>query len=186
VYATTEGSVLGQAGNVRRFRVAVETGVPEDVAGFAATVDQVLGDPRGWTAGGTLRLQRVPQNATAEFTIYLATPQTAYQMCRQAGLDIRSGGVPFTSCRTYGRVIINLSRWRESVPDYVNGGVPLEIYRQYVINHEVGHQLGFGHEACPGAGKPAPVMQTQTLGLKGCTAYPWPYLDGQRYRGPRA
>jgi len=186
VYDQTQGAVLGRAGTVRRFRVAVETGVPEDVAAFAATVDRVLGDPRGWTAGGTFRLQRVPQNASAEFTIYLATPQTAYEMCRSAGLDIRSGGVPYTSCRTFGRVIINLSRWRESVPDYVNNGIPLDVYRQYVINHETGHQLGFGHELCPGAGKPAPVMQTQTLGLTGCTANPWPYLNGSRYHGPRA
>lgn len=185
VYATTPGPVLGTTGNVRRFRVAVETGVPEDAAAFAATVDTVLGDPRSWTAGG-FRLQRVPQDAGAEFTIYLATAETTRQICAQAGLDIRLNGVPYTSCRVYGRVIINLSRWRESVPDYVDNGVPLEVYRQYVINHETGHQFGHGHEACSGAGRPAPVMQTQTLGLKGCTAYPWPYLDGRRYSGPSA
>jgi hypothetical protein len=71
-------------------------------------------------------------------------------------------------------VILNLARWRLSVPEYVAGQVPLESYRQYMINHEVGHELGYGHEPCPGRGRPAPVMQQQTLGLYGCVANAWP------------
>jgi hypothetical protein len=186
VYAASPGPILGTAGTVRRFRLAIETGVPQDAVAFAAKVDRTLGDPRSWTAGRTFRLQRVQGAAAAEFTIYLATPETARRLCASGFVDIRVNGVPYTSCRVSGKVVINLARWMMSVPDYVNNGVPLEDYRAYVINHETGHQLGYGHEACPGAGRPAPVMQTQTLGLHGCLANAWPYLNGRRYVGPPA
>jgi hypothetical protein len=72
--------------------------------------------------------------------------------------------------------MLNLDRWLNAIPDY-RGDVAL--YRHYLINHEVGHQLGYGHQACPGAGHPAPVMQQQTYGLRGCRANGWPYINGK-------
>jgi hypothetical protein len=179
-YAPDQGPVLGTAGNIQHFRVAIETNVAVDLAGFAAKIDQSLGDPRSWIAGHTFRLQRVPATARYDFTIYLATAATSTRMCAAGGTDTDA----YTSCRTVGKVIINLDRWYLSVPDYVNAGIPLDTYRTYVINHESGHQFGHGHELCPGKGKPAPVMEQQTLGLHGCVANSWPYLDGRRYAGP--
>lgn len=183
-YAPGAGGVLGRTGVLRYFRVAVEQGSGEDVTAFAAAVESTLGDPRSWTAGGQLRLQRVPASSPATFTIYLATAGTAGRMCAAGGVDIRVGGRPYTSCRAPGKVIINLDRWRLSVDHLVAAGLPLSDYRTYVINHEVGHQLGRHHEDCPGPGRPAPVMLQQTLFLHGCTANSWPYLAGRRYDGP--
>jgi hypothetical protein len=179
-YAADEGPVLGSAGNVQHFRVAIETNVAVDVAAFASKIDQTLGDPRSWIAGRTYRLQRVPATAKYDFTIHLATAATSTSMCAAGGTDTDA----YTSCRTVGRVILNLDRWYLSVPDYANAKVPLGTYRTYMINHETGHQLGHGHELCPGKGKPAPVMEQQTLGLHGCVPNSWPYLDGRRYAGP--
>jgi hypothetical protein len=77
--------------------------------------------------------------------------------------------------------MINLDRWTRAVPGY-RGDVGL--YRQYVINHEVGHQLGYRHQACPRKGALAPVMQQQTLGLNGCRANGSPYIGGKLVTGP--
>jgi hypothetical protein len=176
-YAVGSGPVLGTAGPVHRFRVAVEEGMGLDAAGFAAATERVLGDPRSWIAAGDLRFRRVPKTAKADFTLYLATPGTSERMCAVGGLDTEG----YTSCRLPGQVIINARRWIEAVPNY---GAPLGEYRAYAINHEVGHQLGHGHEGCLAPGARAPVMQQQTLGLRGCVPNSWPYVDGRRYTGP--
>jgi hypothetical protein len=156
------------AGGGLRYRVVVET----DIAGltandFARQVTATLDDPRGWR----VPMRRVGPGQPYDFTIYLATPATRDVLCG-------SGPDGYTSCRYGDRVVLNVARWVKSIPGY-----DLSTYRQYMVEHEVGHRLGHGHERCPGRGRPAPVMQQQTLGLHGCTPNPWPYLDGARYAG---
>jgi hypothetical protein len=177
-YVPGYGKVLGRGGPIRRFRVAVEQPASAGTAaGFAGQIDRILGDGSSWIAGKRFRLQRVPISAHAEFTIYLASARTSERMCRTGGLETGA----YTSCRIPSQVIINDDRWEGAVRGY---GAPLATYRAYAINHEVGHQIGYGHELCPGKGRPAPVMMQQTLGLKGCVANSWPYLNGRRYAGP--
>ncbi|GAB3157743.1 hypothetical protein GCM10027290_59440 [Micromonospora sonneratiae] len=183
-YARTGGAVLGRAGRLLRYRVAVEHGSGENLAEFTEAVDRALGDPGSWIGSGQLRLQRVPDGAKYDFTVYLATAGTAGRMCLAGSVDIRVNGKPYTSCRAPGKAILNLDRWRRSVPHFVDAGIPLDVYRLYVVNHEVGHELGHRHERCPGTGRTAPVMMQQTLFLKGCAANPWPYVKGKRYAGP--
>ena len=175
-FAGTKSPVLGTAGTLHRFRVAVEKGTGQHADTFAAAAVRTLGDKRSWIAGHNVRLQQVPAGSAYDFTLFLATPGTSEKMCLAGGLHTQK----FTSCRLPGKVIINLARWLTAIPDY---DAPLSVYQQYAIDHEVGHELGHGHEACPGPGKLAPVMQQQTYGLKGCLANPWAYLDGKRYAG---
>src|SRR5262245_12195543 len=109
--APGQGAVVGRAGPLQRYRVAVEDGIGIDSAAFATDVEAILGDPRGWTAGGDLRLQRVPDK-TAKFTVYLATPATSEQMCRAGGMETEK----YTNCRrSDGAVVINLARWLTAV-----------------------------------------------------------------------
>lgn len=177
-YVGGYGPVLGDDGPIYPFRVAVEQPAVADAgAHFADVINRTLGDKRSWIAGHRFRFRRVPESAPARFTIYLASAGTSERMCRGGGLETDG----YTSCRLPGRVIINDDRWETAIPGY---GRPLPIYRAYAINHEVGHQLGHGHESCPGKGDPAPVMMQQTYGLKGCVANSWPYLSNRRYTGP--
>jgi hypothetical protein len=178
-YATGDGPVLGTAGPIRRFHVAIESNIEVvAMADFVAKINATLGDPRSWIAGRTYRLQQVSQAAAADFTVLLVTEATSSHLCA----PLYTGG--YTSCRQGSHVVLNLDRWMTSVPDYVHAHETLNTYRTYMINHEVGHALGHSHELCPGKGQPAPVMEQQTLGLHGCTANPWPYINGEQYDGP--
>jgi hypothetical protein len=172
--ASGNSAVAGNSGILLRFRVAVENDIGDvDPNGFASDVVAILSDPQSWTAGGQRRLQRVDPASPYDFTIYLATPATRDKLCAD-------GADGYTSCRNGNKVVLNVARWAHGVPDY---GAPLSVYRQYMVNHEVGHRLGHGHELCPGPGQPAPVMQQQTLGLHGCVANRWPYPNGTTYAG---
>ncbi len=157
-------------GPLQRFVVEVEDGIEVDGPSFAAAVEETLADPRSWGSGGRMSFQRVGQEEAAAgdyaFKVTLISPGNMERYCPGVG----TGG--YTSCRYGDRAVINLARWATAVPDY-EGDIPT--YRHYVVNHEVGHALGNGHQECPGPGRPAPVMQQQTLGLEGCAKNAWPY-----------
>ena len=151
-------------GTVRTVRVEVERGLPVDRDRFAAFVMAALNDPRGWGNGGTMSFART--DGDAPITVVLASPDTSAELCGE--LSTRGK----LSCRNGPRAVLTLYRWVNGTSEYADN---LTGYRQYVVNHEVGHALGHGHERCPGPGQAAPVMQQQTLGLKGCTENSWPH-----------
>lgn len=157
-------------GPLKRFVVETENGIKVDGAAFAEAVQSTLSDPRSWGHGGAMSFQRVGVAAAAsgayDFKVALISPDSMEIFCPGVGTE------GYTSCRYADRAVINLARWETAVPDYKGD---IATYRLYVVNHEVGHALGHHHEFCAGPGQVAPVMQQQTLGLKGCVKNAWPY-----------
>ncbi|WP_344002978.1 DUF3152 domain-containing protein [Nocardioides lentus] len=145
------------------YTVEVEEGVPFSPRATARTVDRVLGDPRGWRTTAGLELRRTGE--ASDFRVLVATPATTDLLCAPLATN---GEV---SCRNGDLVVLNAKRWALGVPDYRGH---LRQYRTYLVNHEVGHRLGYGHVECSAPGSPAPVMQQQTYGLDGCTRNAWP------------
>lgn len=155
------------AANALRFRVEVEDGLSVDADCLAATITAVLTDERGWAGDGTLHFARVDDDSF-DFRLILASPETTNRLCYPAA----TGGK--YSCRNRNKVVLNLMRWTTGTEEF-NG--ELDTYRQYLINHEVGHLLGRGHSSCREAGTPAPVMMQQTKGLGECLPNGWPNED---------
>lgn len=145
------------------YTVEVEEGLPFAVDEVAKMVDETLSDPRGWSATGLHRLRRV--STDAGLRVVLASPATADRLCFP--LETRGR----LSCRNGHLVVLNAWRWANGANGYERR---LPDYRRYVVNHEVGHALGYPHVACPRAELPAPVMLQQTIGLDGCLPNPWP------------
>lgn len=196
VLAGTTPQIGQGAAKVFRYTVEVENGIDPAAFGgddaFARMVDQTLANPKSWTHNPQFAFIRIDASApgSPDFRISLSSPMTVREGC----------GYEFpleTSCYnpSYGpegqpRVFINEARW-------VRGAVPFEgdvgSYRQYVINHEVGHAIGYlRHESCDAQGGLAPVMMQQTFSTsdndaakfdpewvkpdgKTCRFNPWPY-----------
>ncbi|GLZ35844.1 hypothetical protein Lesp02_80310 [Lentzea sp. NBRC 105346] len=158
------GPRLGEANaaNFMKYAIAIEDGVKaadygNDDAAFANSVDAFLADPRSWIGTKTIALQKVEANQNPDFIISLTSTKTTQKMC--------GAQIPFeTSCwdPPSGRVVINVARWVRGAKAFSGD---LALYRNYLINHEVGHALGNGHKPCPENGAAAPVMMQQTFGV---------------------
>jgi hypothetical protein len=175
------------------YTVEVEDGVDTTAFGgddaFARMVSETLANPKSWTHNPQFAFTRIDSGAP-DFRVSLTSPITLREGC---GYDIPIE----TSCYNpaYGpdvqpRVFFNEARW-------VRGAVPFQgdigSYRQYQINHEIGHAIGYQrHEPCGENGALAPVMMQQTFSIsndddakfdpqsvqadgKSCRFNPWPY-----------
>jgi Protein of unknown function (DUF3152) len=143
-------------------RVDADSGV--DPAEVATVVDQTLRDPRSWQP-----IKRTIFTVTtwskARLRIRIRSPKNTDRSCA----PFKTAG--FKSCSRNWEVFLNSDRW-------LGGAAPSQMsvdeYRRYMVNHEVGHSLGEGHQRCPRPGAVAPVMLQQTIALNGCLPNPWP------------
>ena len=196
----TEPQVGAGTAKVFSYTVEVEDGIDTTGyggdEGFARMVSQTLSNPKSWIHNPQFGFVRVDESAPGkpDFRVSLTSPMTVREGC---GYEIEleascynpayfpvSGGEPEQ------RVFLNEARW-------VRGAMPFQgdvgSYRQYLINHEVGHAIGYQHhEPCDQNGGLAPVMMQQTFSTadndaakfdpdwvhadgKVCRFNPWPY-----------
>jgi hypothetical protein len=200
-FAATPGGtgVAGTGVTLKKYRTEVETGItwganpvwtPES---FGAAVDTIMADPRGWIASAQAPITDPAQHmsqaswsfqrtsgADYDVRLLLATPATVDRMCGSVGLQT----VGQYSCRYGKTILINLRRWLKGA-----SGFPIDLagYRTMVINHEMGHLLGFSHMTCGSAGTLVPVMAQETINLGGCLPNKYPFApDGTFVSGPWA
>nr|WP_280885235.1 DUF3152 domain-containing protein [Streptomyces sp. LBL] len=164
------------SGTPMRYRVQVENSLDVSPSETAREINAILADKRGWTTSG--QAFQLVASEPAELTVKLAAPETVDALCGAAGLDTRGE----VNCTVGSTVVVNLKRWLLGSPQFDGS---LHDYRALIINHEVGHRLGHGHEGCSGSAKLAPAMMQQIKGLHGCKANAWPYdRTGTYISGP--
>lgn len=156
------------------YRVDVEQGLGLDGELFAEAVYKTLNDDRSWAHNGARTFERV-HSGRVDWVITLASPPTTADWCAKSGLDTTEDNVSCDSAATE-RVMINAYRWAQGSETY---GDDIHAYRQMLINHEIGHRLGYNHVTCDKDGDLAPVMQQQTKFLDhdgiSCRPNPWAY-----------
>jgi len=161
-------STLG-TGPAFRYSVEVEPATGLDPAEVLDVVESALGDERSWVRSRTLI--RTDDPMTARIRLVVATPETVDRLCATAGLD--TAGI--YSCWTGRFAALNAWRWENGARDFAELDDPIGQYRIYLVNHEFGHGLGYGHVACPAAGASAPVMMQQSKSTGACRPNGWPY-----------
>ncbi len=182
------GEKVGTGGQEYTYTVEVENGLnPQDYGGdptFAKMVDTTLTNPRSWIGDGRVSFRRIDRGEP-DLRITLVSTGTTRELC---GYQIKLE----TSCfyPPQGRVTLNEARWVRGALSYEGDDVA---YRQYLVNHEVGHGLGYAaHEPCREDGALAPVMMQQSFGTANsevmaldpdmkanrafvCRPNPWPF-----------
>ncbi|GAC47429.1 hypothetical protein GOACH_03_04500 [Gordonia aichiensis NBRC 108223] len=184
------GKQIGTGPQVYTYTVEVEDGVaPSDYGSdraFGKMVDATLANNRSWIGDGKVSFRRIA-GGEPDLRVSLSSPGTARELC---GYQIKLE----TSCfyPPDKRVTINEARWVRGALSYEGDDVA---YRQYLINHEVGHGIGYeNHEPCKHDGALAPVMMQQSFGVANsqimaldpdmqadkaliCKPNPWPFPD---------
>ncbi|KAA0118774.1 DUF3152 domain-containing protein [Mycolicibacterium sp. P9-22] len=187
---------IGQ-GTEKTFTYTVEVEDGLDTAsfggdeGFARMVSETLANPKSWTHNAQFAFLRVDNDSEGppDFRVSLTSPLTIREGC---GYDIPLEASCYNPAYLgdQARVFINEARWVRGATSFQGD---IGSYRQYVVNHEVGHAIGYRqHEPCPENGALAPIMMQQTFSTSNndgarfdpesvkadnltCRFNPWPY-----------
>jgi hypothetical protein len=130
------------------YRTNVDPSVNYNKEVFKSEVKAILNDKRGWNKLG---YYFVDSNDPDALLILLTSADSI--------------GKSFDRTLSYydeskHLICINYNNWMGGS----KSSLPLDQYRHYVINHEVGHALGYGHTVCHKAGEKGSVMMQMSKG----------------------
>ena len=167
--AMNSGSTDGQ--KIVTYSVSSRGNPKSGIELFRALAGETFGDARGWKKAGVSFHEVI---SGGNFHLILSEGKYLPEFSSVCSIDY--------SCRVGKDVIINDDRWSSATASWNAAGGSLRDYRHMVINHEVGHFLGHVDNVpvCAGAGQKAPLMQQQSMNLRGCVFNPWPWpLDAE-------
>ena len=153
--------------SLTNFALKIEPSIPIGPDCLGKLITSILNDPRGWKNITEKEFLLVSEE-DADFTFIFSSPDKTDELCA----PLETNGI--YSCRNEEEIIINYFRWENGAIDFGND---MRTYRLYLINHETGHILGWGHTGCPKDGALAPVMMQQSKTTDGCTPYGWPLYE---------
>ena len=137
-------------------------------------IRKILIDPRGWTKYGYSFEEcacTTPKQCNG-LRITLCREKNIVKICQFDGFSCYD---PETH-----DIYVHYGNWmgRDHPENKSLSSMPIDRYRTYIINHEVGHSLGLEHDTnCAGPGQPASVMQQMTRGsahVAPCIENEWP------------
>ena len=143
----------------------VDPGINYSHKMFNKKVRSVLKHPKGWEyIDGNVFFEFVPWTkhpniSLNKITIRLSSNNTIEKICGFQKEKLSCCDMETKECW------LNYDRWTYGSKA---SGLPLYKYRNYMINHEVGHALGRLHVECPCEGCSAPIMMQHTITIGEC------------------
>lgn len=193
------------AGPTRWVRIEIEDTVPVGPEAFGTYVMSVLNNELGWGANGRMTFGKT--TGTADIRLLIATPATSAAICSDphaaatllvvepeggaaaklsagvgatptpssSGPEPSPSSSPVLACASQGMLVINAYEWAAGLEGF---GDDRAAARQYLINHPLGHILGYEDAQCQAetatTGELADVMVNHEQDVSPCAPNAWP------------
>lgn len=170
------------------YKIIIDKNIPFNINTFRNFIKKVIHDKKGIRVLFSDKLilkETKDPNEQTQMTINLVSNDDVERIC---GFDLLS-----CADRTNGNVYLNWTRWDEGSHVFFGGlkgkyaklskKEKINLYRTYIVNHEILHILGFDHPP-PNVsfkGKRTSVMAQQTVDLRGGATWWWPEKSDKAY-----